>query len=101
MSRRRHDVVLPSCVVDRVDDPTGHVRLVRVIGAVDTSCLSLVFDTWSDVTTSWTLHLDLHDAVIVGDVAMQTLERALDHLERRGIGVRIVGIDPQHPAIAG
>lgn len=77
------------------------MRLVRVVGAVDTNCLSLVFDTWSDVTASCTVHLDLHDAAIMGDVTMQTLERALDHLERQGICVRIVGIDPQHPAIAG
>lgn len=86
-------------VVDRVDDPSGSARLVRVIGAMDAQSVSRVFEAWSDITTPHLVHLDLHDAAILGDDAMLALERAVDHLERQQIGIRIVGIDPYHPAL--
>ena len=55
-----------------------------------------------DCREPWATELSHHvqDACIVDATTMSRLESALDHLERQRIDVRIVGIDPHHPALA-
>lgn len=45
------------------------------------------------------LHIDLTDAIIADLTTMLAFERAVDHLERQGVDIRIVGLDPAHPAL--
>lgn len=96
--RRQH--LIDGLVVDVIDDPLGPMCLVRVIGALDERRVGKLFDALSHGTPIRALHLDLHDAVIVDDAAMTALERAVDHLEVQLVGIRIVGVDPYHPALA-
>lgn len=46
-----------------------------------------------------TVHLDLFDAVIPSGAVMRQLERLVDRLERSMVRVRVVGVDPNHPAL--
>ena len=84
-----------------VDDPTQPIRLVRVTGSIDAGSVQRVLGVWEHLTAPHLVHVDLQDAAIADATTMDRLEAALDHLERRRIGVRVVGIDPHHPAIAG
>jgi len=86
-------------IVERVDDPLGTMCLVRVIGVVDERCVRRVIKPWRDVAPPQAVHLDLHDAFIVDDGAMTALEQAIDRLEGRRVGIRVVGVDPHHPAL--
>ena len=82
-----------------VDDPVHPVRLVRAAGVLDPVTIERVVSAWEHVTAPYLVHLDVQDARIVDATTMSRLERAVDHLERRRIDVRIVGIDPDHPAL--
>lgn len=86
--------------VTYVDDPARPVRLVRAVGVLDHRSIALLLGSWDDVTAPHHVHVDVQDACIADAATMARLETALDGLERRRIDVRIVGIDPQHPAIA-
>ena len=83
-----------------VDDPSRPVRLVRAVGLLDDRSIERLLGSWVDVTAPHHVHVDVQDACIADVSTMARLESALDHLERRRIEVRIVGLDPQHPAIA-
>lgn len=87
-------------VIQRVDDPHGPMRLVGVSGTVGMSSIDDLFASWANLTTPYALHIDLTDANIDDHATMERLEAALDHLERQQIAVRLVGVDPLHPAIA-
>ena len=86
--------------VEHVVDPDGSTRLVRVTGLVTDTVMPCLSRSWDDMLAAELLHIDLRDATIADLTTMQALERAVDHLERQGIDIRIVGLDPAHPAIA-
>ena len=46
-----------------------------------------------------TVHVDLFDAEIPSAAVMRNLERLADRLERSLVRVRMVGVDPNHPAL--
>ena len=83
-----------------VDDPIRPVRLVRAAGVIDPISINRVLSAWEHLTSPYLVHLDVQDACIADSITMTRLETALDQLEHRRIDVRIVGIDPHHPAIA-
>ena len=86
--------------VTYVDDPSRPVRLVRAVGVLDDDSIDQLLRSWGDVSAPHHLHLDVHAACIADATTMARLATALDGLERRRIDVRVVGIDPQHPALA-
>lgn len=86
--------------VQYVDDPALPIRLVRVVGAIDPMSIHQVCRAWEHVRAPHFVHLDVQDACIADRYTMSRLEAALDRLEHDQIDVRIVGIDPHHPAIA-
>ena len=75
------------------------MRIVRLVGAVWPTDLQKIFETCSGATLPRFLHIDLVDAVIPDLSTMRAFERAVDRLERHEIDVRIVGLDPLHPAL--
>lgn len=83
-----------------VDDPARPIRLVRAAGVIDPVSVDRIVRAWEHVTAPYLVHLDVQDACIIDATTMSRLESALDHLERQRIDVRIVGIDPHHPALA-
>lgn len=92
--------VSSALAVDCVDDPVQPIRLVRAVGTIDPMSIHQIVRSWEHVTPPFLVHLDIRDARITDALTMSRLETALDRLELRHIDVRIVGIDPQHPAIA-
>ena len=100
--RRRCNLPTRSDVrVEHVDDPEGPFRLVRAAGVLGPSSIDRLLDAWRNLVAPSSLHLDLGDARILDADTMQRLEAALDHLERQGIAIRLVGIDPYHPVLHG
>jgi hypothetical protein len=87
-------------VVTYVDDPTGPIRLVHASGRLGPETISMLLRTWDHLSAPHQLHVDVTDAYIADIDTMHRIESALDRLELQRIDVRIVGIDPQHPAIA-
>jgi hypothetical protein len=82
-----------------VDDPFVPVRLVRARGHVGPTSIDRLFEAFADLRAPHHLHLDVGDARIADPATMERLGAALDRLERLRIDVRIVGLDPQHPAL--
>ena len=87
--------------VEHVDDPEVPFRLVRAAGVLGPSSIDRLLEAWANLLAPSSLHLDLGDARIVDADTMQRLEEALDHLERRGISIRLIGLDPHHPVLHG
>ena len=93
---RRH---APPLAVLRVDDPDGRRRIRALRGLVpDCACDELAAHV-HDLAAGDQVHLELTDAIIVGTTTMARLGVIADRLEARGVDVRIVGVDPDHPAI--
>jgi anti-anti-sigma regulatory factor len=82
-----------------VDDPEGHIQLVGARGVIDTATVSNVIEVLDELDDGRGLHLDLSAATLRGSNTIHRLERMIDELERRGVGLRIVGVDPKHPAL--
>lgn len=83
----------------RVDDPDGGLRILAVRGVVPSDAFDELAAHVGDLTPGDHLHVELTDAIIVGVDTMARLAVIADRLEARGIAVRIVGVDPDHPAI--
>ena len=90
----------PPATVMSVDDPDRPIRLVRAVGVLGPDSIAELLGSWQDLTAPHHVHVDVEDASIVDVATMHQLGSALDRLERQRIGVRIVGIDPSHPAFA-
>lgn len=85
--------------VSVVDDPTGRMRLIGVRGPVNVETVVRLATVLDAVEPGSRLHLDLTDATIAGPLALEHVERLVDRLELRGVRIRIVGLDPRHPAL--
>lgn len=83
----------------RVDDPDGRLRILAVRGVVPATVINELTAHVSDLTSGDQVHVELTDAIIVGVNTMAGLGVLADRLEARGVDVRIVGVDPDHPAI--
>jgi anti-anti-sigma regulatory factor len=86
--------------ISRVDDPFVEMSLIAIRGEVDHATISELHDVLLDVDAGRFLHLDLGDALITTGWAMRQLEQTADDLEQRGVVLRVVGLDPQHPLLA-
>jgi len=86
--------------ITRVDDPFIEMSLIAIRGDVDCDTIGELHDVLGDVHAGRFLHLDLGDALISTGWAMRQLEETADDLERRGVVLRVVGLDPQHPLLA-
>jgi hypothetical protein len=85
--------------VDLVDDPDGTIRLVGVNDTITVANAHRLLDAADGVDRRVTLHLDFSQASIPTNEALWRLEASIDELERRGYGLRVVGVDPEHPAL--
>jgi hypothetical protein len=86
--------------VARVDDPYGEMSLVAVRGDVEHDTIGQLENVLADLPNGRFVHLDLGSATIRTGWAMRLLEAIADDLERRGVVLRVVGLDPQHPMLA-
>jgi hypothetical protein len=90
----------PRVAIEHVDDPDTPMRLIRAVGPLGPGSIDRLLGSWAHLTAPHAVHVDLADAWITDVRTMRRLEAEFDHLERRHIEVRVVGIDPQHPALA-
>lgn len=84
--------------VSYVDDPDHRVRVIRAAGHLTAESTGELLRSWEHLTAPRIIHLDA-GALDIDIGAMRRLETAFDHLERQRIDVRVVGIDPTHPAL--
>ena len=86
--------------VARVDDPDGVVSLLAVRGEIGQSTVGQLHESLADLGRGCFVHLDLASSSIRTSDAMRSLELIADDLEERGIVLRVVGLDPQHPMLS-
>ncbi len=89
----------PTVAISRIDDPGGGVRLIAVRGLVDATTIDALLDVLDENDDGDAIHLDLINAILADSETLRLLGAMIDELERRRVGVRIVGIDPLHPAL--
>ena len=85
--------------VTRVDDPFCEMSLIAVRGEISRSAIDQLHESLSDLSRGRFVHLDLASSSIRTSREMQSLEAIADDLELRGIVLRVVGLDPQHPML--
>lgn len=84
--------------VDDVLDPDGSVLLVRVAGRTSLRTIDELDRRTATLDSRHSVHIDLHDATIPTAEVVSELERLADRLEQAMVRVRMVGVDPNHPA---
>lgn len=85
--------------IDCVRDPDGAVLLFRVAGTATRHTVDAIDRQTASLDARHTVHVDLHDATIPTVGVIRELERLADRLERSMVRVRMVGVDPDHPAL--
>lgn len=89
----------PTVVLDHVVDPDGTVWVFRVSGPADLATVDELDRLTMSLDARHTVHLDLFDATIPSIRVVHALEQLADRLERSLVRVRVVGVDPNHPAL--
>lgn len=87
-------------IVNIVDDPAGNMRLIGVRGTLTPDTVGVLADALLGVPDGVSLHLDVSDAAIGGPAVVERIEHLVDRLEQRRVRIRIVGLDPRHPALS-
>lgn len=82
-----------------VDDPHGTMRLIGLRGSIDLRAVAEVADAVDVRGLMELVHIDLSGAEIAAERAIECLEATFDRAEQRGIRLRVVGLDPEHPAL--
>lgn len=85
-------------VLEHVIDPDGTVWLFRISGQADLTVVDELDRLTASLDARHTVHLDLFDATIPSTGVVHRLERLADRLEQAMVRVRMVGVDPNHPA---
>lgn len=83
-----------------VDDPAGRLRLIGIRGPLTGETAPTLAAALDDVPDGGSIHLDVTNAALTSPLAIDLVERMIDLLELRGVGIRIVGLDPRHPALS-
>lgn len=91
---------LPAVDVHQIDDPESPMRLIRAVGRLGPDSIDRLLRACEALDAPDAVHLDFLDARIDDIHTMRRLEAALDRLERQHIAIRVVGIDPAHPALS-
>lgn len=85
--------------VDYVLDPDGAVLLVRVAGRTTGRTVDEIGRRTASLDARHVVHVDLYDATIPTAGVIRELERLAERLEVAMVRVRMVGVDPDHPAL--
>lgn len=90
----------PRLIVNVVDDPKGTMQLIGVRGPLTLDTVGTLAAALFAVRDGLALHLDVSDASISGPAVVEQIEQLVDQLELRRVRIRIVGLDPRHPALS-
>jgi anti-anti-sigma regulatory factor len=83
-----------------VHDPHTSMRIISVTGVLTSAALPTVAAAFAEVVDGAPLHLDLTGTLVDDALVLRRTELLIDELEQRRVKLHIVGIDPQHPALA-
>ena len=86
--------------VAAIDDPDGHVRLIRVAGIAELTTVERLTATMFDEPCVY-IHIDLTDVAGWMPDALTALEVLLDEAEYVGFRIRVIGLDPATIAMPG
>lgn len=92
-------IVVPAFRINSVGDPNGRMRIVGISGHLSVATLAEVEAALAEIADGTMLHVDLTDAEVEDRTVAGRLEILADHLEARRVSLRIVGLDPYHPAL--
>jgi anti-anti-sigma regulatory factor len=90
----------PRLILNVVDDPKGTMQLIGVRGPLTLDTVGTLAEALFAVRDGLALHLDVSDASIGGPAVVEQVEHLIDQLEQRRVRIRIVGLDPRHPALS-
>jgi anti-anti-sigma regulatory factor len=85
--------------INAVDDPNGNLRIIGARGVITAASFGALLAAVDDLSDGFAVHIDLADATFNDERTLRQLESMADNLELRGVDVRIVGIDPNHPVL--
>lgn len=85
--------------VNIVNDPDGPMRLIGVFGCLDIPTVKALAEAIDDTADMTIVHIDLSATLTIPEHTIHVIEAVLDRAERRGIRLRVVGLDPDLPAI--
>jgi hypothetical protein len=88
-------------VVTTVQDPSAELRLLGLRGQLTLDTVDVLAEALGMVPDGSALHIDVTHAAIGGAAVIDRCELLIDELELRRVRIRIVGLDPRHPALAG
>jgi hypothetical protein len=88
-------------VVTAVQDPSAELRLLGLRGQLTLDTVDVLAEALATVPDGSALHIDVTDVAIGGAAVIDRCELLIDELELRRVRIRIVGLDPRHPALAG
>lgn len=83
-----------------VQDPVGDLRLLGLRGQLTLDTIEVLAEALATVPEGSALHIDVTDVAIGGAAVIDRCELLIDELEARRVRIRIVGLDPRHPALA-
>lgn len=86
-------------VVTAIDDPGSDLRLLGLRGHLTLETVDVLAEAFAAVPDGSSLHIDVTDAAIAGAAVIDRCELLIDELESRRVRIRIVGLDPRHPAL--
>lgn len=86
-------------ILQYVVDPDDAVWVFRVVGRATQRTVDEIDRLTAPLGARHSVHVDLFDAVIPSGAVMREIERLADRLERSMVRVRMVGVDPNHPAL--
>lgn len=87
--------------ISTIDDPTAEMRLLGLRGHLSLDTMPILARALQDVSDGTSLHIDVTDLAIGGAAVIDQTELLIDQLEARRVRLRIVGLDPRHPALSG
>jgi anti-anti-sigma regulatory factor len=76
------------------------MTLLGVRGMLTGSNVGSVRQAFDSIADGAAVHLDLSQANFADEQVVRIIELAVDQLELRHVKIRIVGLDPLHPALA-
>ena len=99
-SRDPRAVVVPGLRIAVSSDPTSRIQLMGVCGVLDDDTIPSLEDAFAAVASHSVLHVDVTDLGVHSGPIVRRFESLIEQLERRHVRLRLVGLDPQHPALA-
>lgn len=87
-------------VVTAIQDPTGDLQLLGLRGQLTLDTVAVLAEALATVPDGSGVHIDVTDVAIGGAAVIDRCELLIDELEARRVRIRIVGLDPRHPALA-